>query len=315
MFVIAVSAVVAISFLAIPRHLSQDGWLALVAGRTVAAHGIPQHDYFTHMSYGARWVDQQWLAQLLMYEVQRLGGLQLADCSLRASSRWLAFAATIAAARDLLGEDLHVLMATVPGAFFYLVTAISIRTQGLAYPLFVATLWLLASEVRSPVRRRRVYLVFPMLVLWGNLHGSVTLGAGLAVLYGLALLIDDLRGGGRSLADARAWAFIVLAPLTLLATPYGGGMIHYYRVTLLNSRFSQMVTEWEPVTSVPVLAIPLFVLIAITAVAVARALRRPDTPRVWSPVRKLPDGRRPPLFDVLTLVACWRSVRSWPSAT
>ncbi len=75
-------------------------------------------------------------------------------------------------------------------------TAVSIRTQGFAYPLFVATLWLLASEVRSPVRRRRVYWVFPMLVLWGNLHGSVTLGAGLAVLYGLVLLIGNLRRSG-----------------------------------------------------------------------------------------------------------------------
>src|ERR1700740_3743203 len=66
MFVIAVSAVLAISLLGIPSNLSQDGWLALVAGRTIAAHGIPHHDYFTHMSYGVRWVDQQWLAQWLM---------------------------------------------------------------------------------------------------------------------------------------------------------------------------------------------------------------------------------------------------------
>ena len=33
------------------------------------------------------------------------------------------------------------------GAFFYLTTAVSIRTQGFAYPLFVATLWLLAGLV------------------------------------------------------------------------------------------------------------------------------------------------------------------------
>lgn len=292
MFVIAVGAVLIISLLGIPKHLGQDGWLALVAGRTVAAHGIPQHDYFAVMTHGVHWVDQQWLAQLLMYEVQRIGGLQLLTV-LYVLITAVAFAGTVAAARELGAEDLHVLMATLPGAFFYLVTAIAIRTQGLAYPLFVATLWLLASEGHSTVRRRRVYLVFPMLVLWGNLHGSVTLGAGLAGLYGLVLLVAGLRQKGvRGLLDARAWAFLVISPLTLLATPYGLGMIHYYRVTILNPQFSRMVTEWKPVTSIPVLAIPLIVLIAVVVVTLGRQVMRARAGLVsW-----------PHIFDVLTLV-------------
>lgn len=293
MFVIAVSAVLIISLLGIPRHLSQDGWLALIAGRTVAAHGVPQHDYFAYLTHGVRWVDQQWLAQLAMYEVQHLGGLPLL-CVLYVLVTVAAFAGALAAARRLGAEDLHVLVATVPGAFFYLVTALSIRTQGLAYPLFVTTLWLLASELRAPTRRRRVYCVFPILVLWGNLHGSVTLGVGLAVLYGLVLLMRNLRGQGlRGLADGRALAFIVISPLTLLATPYGTGMLHYYSVTLMNPQFSRMVTEWKPVVSVPVLAVPLFVLIAVTFAAVVRVLIR----------ARSATASRPALFDVLALTA------------
>lgn len=300
MFVIAVSAVLIISLLGIPQHLSQDGWLALLAGRTVAAHGIPQHDYFTHMAYGVRWVDQQWLAQLLMYEVDRIGGLQLLSV-LYVVVTAAAFGAAVAAARNLAAQDLHVLMATLPGAFFYLATAVSIRTQGLAYPLFVATLWLLASEVRSPVRRRRVYWVFPMLVLWGNLHGSVTLGAGLAGLYGLILLLTEMRRAGmRGLADRRAWAFICIPPVTLLATPYGIGMIHYYAVTLLNPQFSRMVTEWKPVTSVPVLAVPLLICVGLTAAVVGRTLWRARTPTASAPGSPAA-ACRPPLFDVLIL--------------
>ena len=293
MFVIAVSAVLILSLLGIPRHLSQDGWLALIAGRVVAGHGVPQHDYFAYLTHGVRWVDQQWLAQLLMYEVEHLGGLQLL-CVLYVLVAVAAFGAAVAAARRLGGEDLHVLMAILPGAFFYLVTALSIRTQGLAYPLFVATLWLLASELRSSVRRRRVYWVFPMLVLWGNLHGSVTLGAGIAVLYGLIVLLDNLRHQGvRGLADGRPLAFVLISPLTLIASPYGTGMVHYYRVTLLNPQFSRMVTEWKPVTSVPVLAVPLFVVIGIAVVVVARAAALARGGRAI----------RPRLFDVLTLLA------------
>ncbi|MGH2874516.1 MAG: hypothetical protein ACRDL5_18910 [Solirubrobacteraceae bacterium] len=194
------------------------------------------------------------------------------------------------------------MMATLPGVFFYLVTAVSIRTQGLAYPLFVATLWLLASEGRSPTRRARVYLVFPILMLWGNLHGSATLGAGLAALYGVVVLVGGLRrDGSRALLDRRAWLFIVISPLTLFATPYGLSMVHYYRVTLLNSQFSRIVTEWKPVTSVPVLAIPLFLMIVLTALAIAQAWRRRGSGSVFAAGQHLAAAARPPIFDVLTL--------------
>jgi hypothetical protein len=97
------------------------------------------------------------------------------------------------------------------GAVFYRATAVSIRTQGFAYPLFVATVWLLASEARSTVRSRRVYWVFPLLLVWANLHGSVTLGVGVACVYGLTLLVTGLRAGGlRGVRDARAWVFLLL---------------------------------------------------------------------------------------------------------
>jgi hypothetical protein len=283
LFIVAVSAVVVLSFAGIPSHFSQDGWLALIAGRLIAAHGIPQHDYFTQLAYGVRWVDQQWLAQLLMYELQRLGGMQLLTVTYVLLTG-AAFAGAIAAARRLGAQDLHVLAMLPPGAFFYLATAVSIRTQGFAYPLFIATLYLLSSDIRGDQPRDRTWLVFPILILWANLHGSVTVGIGLAVIYGLALLVKNFTTGGFAhMFSARALAFIVLTPLTLFATPYGSGMVHYYRSTLANPEFGKLVSEWRPATSVMLLAVPLFVLIAGTAYTVLRTCRRT------------------PLFDLLVL--------------
>ncbi len=287
----AVCAVVSLSLAGIPHHLSQDGWLALVAGRSIADHGIPHQDYFTTMAHGVHWVDQQWIAQLVMYGLVRVGGLQLLTVAYVLTTG-VAFAGAIVAARNLGGEDRHVLAMLPAGAFFYLATAVSIRTQGLAYPLFVATLWLLASEVRSPVRRARVYWVFPMLVLWANLHGSVTMGVGLAALYGLTVLFGGLRARGlRGLADPRGLLFVGLSPLTLLATPYGTQIIHYYDVTLLNSQFGKLVTEWEPASSVPVLAVPLLLLMVMTAWVLIRVVLK----------ARAGHASATPLFDVVTL--------------
>jgi hypothetical protein len=77
----------------------------------------------------------------------------------------------------------------------------------------------------------------------------------------------------------------------MIATPYGTGMLHYYSVTLMNPEFSRMVTEWKPIMSVPVLAVPLFIAIAGTFVAVVRAVRLARAGRVQLPA----------LFDVLAL--------------
>lgn len=281
LFIAAVAAVVVISLAAIPTHLAQDGWLALVAGRIVAHSGIPHHDYLTVMAHGVHWNDQQWLAQLVMYGLWVVGGLQLLTV-LYVLITGIAFAMAIAAARTLGAEDRHVTAMLPLGAFFYLATAVSIRTQGFAYPLFVGTLWVLALEVRRPTRR--AYLVFPMLILWANLHGSATLGAGMVGLYGVcALGARFAQARWRGLLDSRGWAFVVGAPLCLLVTPYGLSTVAYYEGTLFNSEFSKLVTEWQPVTSYMILAVPLLILIGAA---------------IWMLGRS---GRRTPAFDQILL--------------
>jgi hypothetical protein len=261
LLVVAVCAVAIMSFAGIPAHLSQDGWLALVAGRIIAQHGIPQHDYLTVMAHGVRWVDQQWLAQLWMYGLQQLGGLALMTV-FYVSLTTVAFGGAIVAAARLGGSDRYIVRILPVGAFFYLATAVSIRTQGFAYPLFVATLWLLAAEARHRTSSARVYWVFPILVVWANLHGSVTLGVGMVVLYGLTVLVAGFRRAGlRGLLDRRGAALVFVSPLTLLATPYGTAIIGYYRSTLFNPAFGKLVSEWQPVTGIMLLAVPLLLVI------------------------------------------------------
>jgi hypothetical protein len=282
LFVAAVAAVAVVSLTQVYLHISQDSWLALVAGRLIAAHGIPQHDYLTVMAHGVRWVDQQWLAQLGLYELYRVGGLALMSV-VYAFTTAASLALAIAAARRLGAAERSLVYILPFGAFFFIATAVSVRTQGFAYPLFALTLWLLASEVRAP-SRARVYLVLPVLVLWANLHGSVTMGVGLAVIFGVTSLYEGLRAHGiRGLIQARGLVFTLGSPLALLATPYGTAVVHYYASTLFNSEFGKLVSEWRPVTSVMVLAVPFMLLLLFV---------------VWLLGRS---GRRTPAFDQLVL--------------
>jgi hypothetical protein len=255
LFVAGLAAVASVILVKLPLHINQDGWLALLDGRYVAQHGIPHRDTLAILTHGARWIDQQWLAQLAIYGLNQLGGLPLYGIVYVALTVG-AFGMAIVAARRLGGSDAHVIWVLPVAAFLYFAGSFQVRTQGFAYPLFAGTMWLLAAEIRAP-SRRRAHLVFLLLILWGNLHGSASLGAGLTTLFGLSLLVRELRAG-RPLHLRRGFAFMIVAPLCLLVTPYGISGLTYYRETLMNPAFKTLVTEWQPITSSTILAIPFF---------------------------------------------------------
>ncbi|HKO29091.1 MAG TPA: hypothetical protein VJU80_16655 [Solirubrobacteraceae bacterium] len=245
----------------LPDAIEQDTWLALVDGRLVAQHGIPHHVTLIAFAHGRPWVDQQWLAQLWMYWLYRAGGMALLGV-VNVGLVTSAILAAIVASRRL-GASTGSVIRVLPLAAFGVAAALEVRTQPYAYPLAVAVMFLLARDSRQP--SRAVYWCLPLLILWANVHGSATLGAGLVVLRGLTSLWERRRALAR---EPRAWLHglvLIAAPtLCLLATPYGTAAVSYYRATLLEGNLSRFVTEWQPVTTLPVVAVPFFLLAAIT---------------------------------------------------
>src|SRR5207248_10155798 len=76
--VMVVATFAIVMLVSVRTGLVVDGWMALVSGREIAQHGLPTHDTLTVWAHGRRWVDQQWLAQLLIYWLARAGGFKLA---------------------------------------------------------------------------------------------------------------------------------------------------------------------------------------------------------------------------------------------
>lgn len=244
-------------------QVNQDAWLALVGGREVAAHGPPHQDLLTVWGHGQPWIDQQWLAQLALYGLNALGGLALLAFA-HALLTGGAYAAAMVAARRLGGSSRSVLF-LLPVCFWLLIGSTwQVRTQSLAYLPFVALLWILAADSRTP--SRRVYLAFPLLALWANLHGSAALGAGLVALRGVACLFERPRRPARA-------AVLLLAPVALLATPYGLSIFGYYRDTLFNPAFAAMLNEWQPPT-LNLATAPFFALALSAAWLVGRCRGR-----------------------------------------
>ncbi|MBA2424817.1 MAG: hypothetical protein H0V58_05600, partial [Actinobacteria bacterium] len=152
-----------------PTLLVADSWLTLVAGREVVEHGLPSVDELTVLGLGQTWTNQQWGAQLIAYGSHALGGHGLLTVVVALFALGV-FAIAAVAARTLGAGPRSILLTFFP-VLLAAPWTFTIRAQVFALPLFTALIWLLASEARKP--SRRVYLVFPLLVVWANIHGSV----------------------------------------------------------------------------------------------------------------------------------------------
>lgn len=262
------ACIVAFLLSALPLVILQDTWLALVDGRQIADHGIPHHVVLTILGHGHTWIDQQWLAQLCMYGLQRLGGVALVGMvNVALIGAGLAAAA---AASIRLGASARSVLPVFVAVGVIVALPDEVRTQAYAYPLFVLTVYLLAADSRRP--SRRVYWCLPVLVLWGNLHGSASLGAGLVALRGLTILWDAARRwAGAAVAPwRRGLVLIAGAPLALLVTPYGTSVVSYYHATLFSPAFRRFLIEWQPVTKDAPLAVLFFLLLGVVLWALGR---------------------------------------------
>lgn len=229
---------------ALPDELLSDSWLVILGGKEIAQHGLPAHDTLTIWAHGRAWVDQQWLGQLVFYGLYALGGVKLALFA-HSTAVASAFVAAIAAARWRGGSVRSVCWIALPVVYILSWASWNARAQTLALPLFVAVVWLLTRDGGS--ESRRILLVFPILVLWANVHGSVVAGALLVGLYGLTYAIERRR------QPLRTWlprtALLCIGPLAcLFASPYALALPSYYAEILGNPGFRQFITEWKPTT-------------------------------------------------------------------
>ena len=194
---------IAIALAACFTPAQNDTWWHLRAGAEAWHTGrVPLLDTFSHTAYGAYWPNQEWLGQVVLYGLYRLGGLPLmtaAAAALITVSWWLIWRLTPV---SILWRIVLCAMAILPSAREW-----SLRPKVFTSMFVALTLFLIA-------RRRYVWL--PLLfLLWANIHGGVMLGVIIVVAAAVGQAV-----GERRVLNPLAWAAAACL-LATVATPLG----------------------------------------------------------------------------------------------
>jgi hypothetical protein len=238
-------------------------WLAALGSEIVSSGGIPDGVPFASApSQG--WNNVLVLAELAFHAFDRLGdrGFLLAQLvAVAAGFAVLARDARRGGATD--AATAVVLLVVVVGA---LPSIAVVRLQLFSLALFPLLLLLLRNETRGP--SRRIWLLVPLIALWGNLHGAVLVGLAVATAY---LALERAR-----LEPVTAFGVWIASILALFATPALDRTSDYYRDLLQNEAARRGVGLWEPVDpSSPV------GLLLIAAAAALLVLALWAKPRLW----------------------------------
>jgi hypothetical protein len=226
------------------------------AGASMLAGGhLPGVDAYTFTVAGTPWLDQQWGAQVVMafaYRSAGWPGVAILHAALIAGTFWLVFLACRArGASARMGAVL-----TFAG-FLVSFPNTGMRPQLIAYPLFAATLWILAGRKEHP---RRLWVLPVIVACWANIHGSFVLAP---FMIGLAWL-EDRRD--RATTTNLTFSVGAVALLATLANPWGIGAWRYAIGITTNARILGQIEEWEP-TSIRSVAGALFFVSALAVTA------------------------------------------------
>jgi hypothetical protein len=284
-----------------------DFWWHLRTGQLIAeTRLIPHADPFSFTNSGKAWTAHEWLAELGIYGLYRLGGfwlLVLVFSLIMTAAYLLTYLACSPASRPY-GAGFAVLLGALASA-----PAWGVRPQMLS--LFFFALALLCLDRYQQTRRPGYLIPLPLLtLLWVNLHAGYFLMFAAIGLHLTGEVLDQLlalrRGGkpnGRPMLDL-ALALGVSA-VAALANPNGYHILAYPFQTLTSPSMQQYIQEWfspdfhqsqwQPLAWL-FLALMACVLLARRPVSMTRLLLT-----VFFAYAALKSMRNVPLFAVATV--------------
>ena len=197
-------------------------WHTLTGDRILQV-GFPRTDWLSFTFAGQPWIAHQWLGEIAMAALHRLGGFDALLVATTAALAWLCaflFHRLLTAGTSPLG-------ALVVVALFFVASShhFHVRPQVISILLFAGLYARLIDYEAGRIPLRGMLILVPLFVLWANTHGAVVGGLaslGFASAGWIVTWALSRPSPVRSLSDAAVLVGLLLAcALSVLLNPYG----------------------------------------------------------------------------------------------
>jgi hypothetical protein len=227
-----------------------DFWWHLRTGQLIVeTHVIPHTDLYSFTNNGKPWVAHEWLTELLIYGLYRLGGYGLLILSFSLTitgAFWLAYLRSPQVSRPYI-TGFSLLLGAIASAPTW-----GVRPQMIS--LFLTSLFLyLLDRYRSEGKPVFLFTLPLITLLWVNLHAGYFLGLAIIAIYIIGSLIDLLKVKFQKTYDPYAPSVKSIRNLCLvlgvcilatLANPNGFHILLYPFQTLTSRAMQLFIQEW-----------------------------------------------------------------------
>lgn len=241
--VLVIALLIAIFAMAARETSDPDMWWHLATGRyIVEMRSVPHHDVFSYTVVGRPWIAHEWLTDVVMFALYRLGGLTallIAACVVITATFALVY----------LNCDARPHLAVFAVLIGALASAVTWGPRPQMLNVLMAALFFLLLHRYRQGEKRVPWLLPPLIALWVNLHSGFFLGLTILALFIVGELVANLLGHrtGHTLSYAQLRPLAIALALCVVASllnPNTYKMLWYPFETLGSKAMQQYIQEW-----------------------------------------------------------------------
>lgn len=259
---------VLVIFAAAARPITDpDFWWHLRTGQYILeTRSIPHTDIFSTVKFGSEWVTHEWLSEVVMYGIFRIGsyaGLITFFALIIAATFWITYRRCEMRAPNAYVAGLALLLGT--GAT---IPTWGVRPQMFSMLLTAVFLWVLDKHDEDN-NSRLIWLLIPATALWANLHAGFPVGLVLMLLVIAGIALDEYILQNRSITQiwqrtGRLFLVWFLSIVAVAINPNGLRLYSYPFETLRSHSMMQYIQEWRPPDFQDPMFLGLIVFIIVT---------------------------------------------------
>jgi hypothetical protein len=253
-----------------------DLWWHLKTGQyLVETRSIPHADMFSAFFSGKEWITHEWLSEILIYSLYRMigfGGLIVTFALIITAGFAIAYRRCAKKAGHVYVSGGALLLGALAAAPTW-----GVRPQVFTF-LFASIFLSLLEDFQDNVKKRSMWWLVPLMVLWVNMHAGFAVGIALILLVLIGMALAGLARRESSAALWRRLRSLCLVSVAcvgaVLLNPNGARMYSYPFETLKSHAMMQYIEEWRSPNFHELMFQPLALLILATFSALVFSSKR-----------------------------------------